>query len=72
MWLALCLSPLSSKVTVSLVGRGYSWMGDHLTFGYIALMMILELGTRASRVVVVGLSRASRVFLRGSPVFLPP
>ena len=28
MWLARCFSPLNFKL--SLVGRGYSWMGDHL------------------------------------------
>ena len=31
-----------------------------------------KLGTHVNRVVVVGLSRASRVFSPGSPVFLPP
>ena len=56
MWLACCLSPLSSKL--SPVRRGYSWMGDHL--------ILNKLGTHVnrSRVVVVGLSCASRVVLR--------
>ena len=31
MRLARCLSPLSPKL--SLVGRGYSWIGDHLGIG---------------------------------------
>ena len=56
MWLACCLSPLNSKL--SPVRRGYSWMGDHL--------ILNKLGTHVnrSRVVVVGLSCASRVVLR--------
>ena len=58
--LVRCLSPLSPKL--SLVGRVYSWMGDHLA--WYSLVLILELGTHVNRVVVVGLSRASRVFFR--------
>ena len=55
MRLARCRLQLNSKL--SLVGRGYSWMGDHLG---IASCWFSTRG----RVVVVGLSRASRVFLR--------
>ena len=60
MRLARCFSPLNSKL--SPVGRGYSWMGDHL--GIASCWFSKKLGTHVSRVVVVGLSRASRVFLR--------
>ena len=59
MWLARCLSPLNSKL--SPVGRGYSWMGDHL--GIASCSFSEKLGTHVSRVVVVGLSRASRVLI---------
>ena len=45
MRLARCLSPLNFKL--SLVGRGYSSMGDHL-----GLILRKELGTHVSRVVV--------------------
>ena len=47
---------------LSPVGRGYSWMGDHL--GKALCWFSKKLWTYVSRVVVVGLSRASRVFLR--------
>ena len=60
MRLARCVSPLNSKL--SPVGRGYSCMGDHL--GIASCSFTKELGTHVSRVIVVGLSRASRVFLR--------
>ena len=59
MRLARCLSPLSPKL--SPVGRGYSWMGD---LGIASCWFSKKRGTHVSRVVVVGLSRASRVFFR--------
>ena len=64
-----CLSPvLNSKL--SPVGRAYSWMGDHL--GIATCWFSKKLGTHVSRVVVVGLSLASRIFLRlSSLLYLP-
>ena len=62
MRLARCLSPLNFKLIP--VGPGYSWMGDHL--GIARVDSQNELGTYVSRGVVVGLSRASRGFLRVS------
>ena len=49
---------------ISLVGWGYSWLGDHL--GIISPVLILKKRGTDVRVVVVGLSCASRVFLRFS------
>ena len=61
MRLARCLSPCT-EFQVKPVGRGYSWMGDHL--GIASCWFSKKLGTHVSRIVVVGLSRASSVFLR--------
>ena len=36
------------------------------------VLILKKRGTHMSRAAVVDLSRALRVFLRGSPVFLPP
>ena len=54
-----CLSPLNSKL--SPIGRGYRWIGGKL--GIASCWFSKELGTHVSGVVVVYLSRASRVFL---------
>ena len=50
---------ITTNAKLSPVGRGYSWMGDHL--GIASCWFSKNLGTRVSRVVVVGLSRAPRV-----------
>ena len=60
MRLVRCLSPLNSKLSPD--EQGYSWMGDHL--GIVSCSFSKKLGTHVSRIVVVGLSRALKVFLR--------
>ena len=60
---AVSVLPFSGEFQViSPVGRGKSWMGDYL--GITSCSFSKKLGTNnVSTVVVVGLSRASRVFL---------